>query len=87
MIGDIMANINEMAHAIKDETEEQRKKLERLDQNMEAADDNVEKGLDQLKSARKHQKKASCCMKFLIGVICVALIIVGLTLYFTVFKK
>ena len=49
-----MANINEMAHAIKDETEEQRKKLERLDENMGAADENVEKGLGELQSAAKH---------------------------------
>ena len=46
MIGDIMANINEMAHAIKEEVDGQGEKLEKLNENMGAADANVEKGLD-----------------------------------------
>ena len=49
MIGDIMANLNEMAGAIKTEVEQQGEKLTRLDNNMGEADTNVEKGLDQLK--------------------------------------
>ena len=87
MIGDIMANLNEMAGAIKTEVEQQGEKLTRLDNNMGEADKNVEKGVDQLKSARDHQKKASCCMKFLVFLICIGLIILGLVLYFYVLKK
>lgn len=44
-----MANINEMAGAIAKETTEQGEKLARLDENMSAADKNVEDGVKELK--------------------------------------
>ena len=48
-IGDIMGNINEMAKDIAMETKIQGEKLEKLDDNMAAADENASEALDQLK--------------------------------------
>lgn len=80
-IGDIMANINEMAGAIAHETAEQGEKLARLDDNMTDADKNVEDGVKELKQAAVHQKKAGRCMYFLVGVIFICIIILGIILF------
>ena len=80
-IGDIMANINEMAGAIAKETTEQGEKLARLDENMAAADANVEDGVKELKQAAVHQKKAGRCMYFLVGVIFVCIVILAIFLF------
>ena len=53
-IGDIMQNINEMAGAIAKETAEQGEKLQRLDENVTAADENVEGAVKELKEAATH---------------------------------
>ena len=82
-----MANINEMARDLAIETKEQGNKLNRLDQNMAVADNNAEEALDQLKKGRKHQKSAGKCMKCLIAIIILALIAVGLIVYFNFIKK
>jgi|TARA_B110001450_G_C17509145_1_gene435655 t-SNARE complex subunit (syntaxin) len=76
-----MANINEMAGAIAKETAEQGEKLNLLDENMTAADANVEDGVKELKQAAVHQKKAGRCMYFLVGVIFLCIIILGLFLF------
>lgn len=86
-IGDIMANINEMARDLAIETSEQGNKLGRLDQNMAEADNNAEEALDQLKKGRKNQKSAGKCMKCLIAIIILALIAVGLIIYFNFIKN
>ena len=80
-IGDIMANINEMAGVIAQETVEQGEKLARLDENMTDADKNVEDGVKELKQAAVHQKKAGRCMYFLVGVIAMCIIVLGIILF------
>ena len=57
--------------------------LGKLEDNMVEADQHVEKGVENLKSAKKKQGKASCCMKALVCIIFLALIIVGIILYFS----
>lgn len=76
-----MADLNELATAIAEETNEQGEKLEKLDENVGKAAEDVEKGVDELKSAHKKQKKAGACGRCLIGVICCSVIIVALILY------
>ena len=73
-IGDIMANINEMASAIAKETTEQGEKLARIEKNMTAANQNVENGVKELKQSAVHQKKAGNCINFLVGVIFICII-------------
>ena len=86
-IGDIMANINDMAKDLAIETKEQGDKLVNLDNNMGKAEKNADEALDQLKSASKHQKKAGKCTKILIALIIIILIAVGLVIYFEFFHN
>ena len=86
-IGNIMANINEMAKDIALETRQQGEKLEKLDQNMAEAENNADKAVDQLVSAEKNQKKAGKCTKCLIVMILLLLIGLGCFVYFTFIKK
>ena len=57
--------------------------LDKLEDNMVEADKHVEDGVNNLKSAKKKQGKASCCMKVLVCIIFLSLIIVGIILYFS----
>ncbi len=70
-----MANINEIAGAIAKEVDEQGEKLESLHEDITKADENVEKGVQNLKEAAVHQKKSGKCMGLLVGVIVVCIII------------
>ena len=49
-----MANINEIAGAIAKEVDEQGEKLEKLEEDIIKADENVEKGVVNLKEAAVH---------------------------------
>ena len=78
-----MLNINEMAKDINAETYEQGKKLERLDQHVRTAADNVEKANEHLNQANESQKRSGKCLWWLI---LIAIVAIALILYFTVFK-
>jgi hypothetical protein len=50
----MMSNMNEIAKDIAVETKAQGEKMEKLDDNMGAAEENAEKALDNLKEAAVH---------------------------------
>ena len=76
-----MLNINEMAKDINTEVYEQGKKLERLDQHVKTAADNVEKANEHLIAANESQKKSGKCLWWLI---LIAIVAIALILYFTI---
>ena len=82
-----MANINEIAQAIGQETEEQGEKLTKLDEHITVADENVEKGVENLHKARKYQKSSGRCMYFLIAIIFICLIVIGCIYFFSWYEQ
>lgn len=60
-IGEIMANLNDMAKDLAIETKVQGEKAGLLHENVAVAEQNVEDANEQLKQAATHQKKAGKC--------------------------
>ena len=54
---------------------------------MEAANKNTKDAVTELKSAKKHQSSSSCCMRFLVCIICLSVGIAGVLIYFLFIKK
>ncbi len=75
-----MRNINDIAKDINMEVQVQGEKLDRLDQHVRTAADNVAMANVELKEAKESQKKGNKCLWYLI-IICV--IALGLILFFT----
>jgi len=82
-----MANLNGLAKDLAIEVEDQGKKLEKLESNMEAANKNTKDAVKELKDAKKNQSSSSCCMRFLVCVICLSVGIAGVLIYFLFIKK
>ena len=85
-IESIMQNINAIAKDINIEVQTQGEKLQRLDQHMVTAANNVEAAKEELIGAEQHQKKGGRCLLYMIiaGVVCLAIV---LTIVFTTGKK
>ena len=80
-IESIMQNINAIAKDINVEVQAQGEKLERLDQHMRTAADNVVGAKGELTEASAYQKKSGKCLLYLI----IAMVIVlGLILFFVI---
>lgn len=85
-IGEIMANLNEMARDLAIETKAQGEKLLKLHENVEVAEQNVEEAHEQLKQAATHQRRAGKCTRCLVILIFLLLISVALIIYFNFIK-
>jgi t-SNARE complex subunit (syntaxin) len=85
-IGEIMANLNDMARDLAIETRAQGEKLNKLHENIEVAEKNVDDAHEQLKQAAGHQRRAGKCTKCLVILILLLLISVALIIYFNYIK-
>ena len=79
-IANIMSDINDIAKDLAIETQNQGKKLAKIDEDITVADDNAKDALGELKEAEMHQKKSGRCMYFLVSIIMLCLIILGVIL-------
>ena len=81
-----MANINAMAKDLAIETDKQGTKLNTISDNLYEANNQVEKGLENLGKARNNQRSSSKCQRCLLFLIFIGLVTMGLVIYFAFIK-
>ncbi len=80
-IESIMTNVHAIAQDIGVEVKDQGKKLQRIDQDVTYAKDNVKGGNEQLVQAEKHQKSTWKCLVIFLAAIVLSVAIVLIVIF------